>query len=260
MNKKISAFIGSSLLSVGFVVSSSSFLPVNAFTFTNTGSTSGGNPGGQPIFAVGMNSSDVGNSFTINWGLDDPVLSAVANFTLDSLTENQAIFTIDLLNNTELTASDPDLVNAAILSMGFGVDPDATGSFRQDTNNSDDTDVFDQVKNDVTFAGFQTLDICVLSSNNCAGGNVKDGLQAGDNDEFQVILEGSFANGSTNSLIISPLAIKFQTSQGSYELSGEPEDPDNPPPVLQQVPEPTTLLALGLLGFGMVLSRHRKNR
>jgi hypothetical protein len=198
-----------------------------AFTMVNLGIQAGNPP--ADVYAVVMDASDEGDSFAIGWGLGDPVLSASATFTVTSYDAEAIVLDITLHNTTDL--SDSGLTKAAILSMGFGVVPDAVGTLTSAGS------VFDMV--DAGFGGqqqfaggFKEIDVCIFAQG-CAGGNVNLGLQAGGSDSFQITLapvSTDFSNGTA----LAFFPVKFQTSLGSYALPGAP------------IPEPDAAVAFAL--------------
>jgi hypothetical protein len=200
-----------------------------AFTFTSLG-TQAGNPASN-LFSVGITAADAGQSFDISWGITSPVsISASGTVSVLSFSSSSITLGVSLTNTTNLQTS--GLSNAAILSLGLGVTPDPTSKSLVAGS------VFDSLGTgsgaQKTFpGGFKGIDACVYGSNGCSGGDIKDGLQAGASDSFQLTLGGDWSNGTT----LSFFAIKFQTSAGSYELPGTPGGP---------VPEPTAALVFGL--------------
>lgn len=182
---------------------------------------------------------DAGNTLTQG---SDP-LSATIKYTATSidLSANGSVtFSIDISNTTSLGFND------TILSFGFFSDPDVSVSnFTAGTT-------FDALVEDTNFPGFQTIDVCILSSNNCSGGSINDGLAPGASDTVEVVLSGDLSGGS---LIIDPSVVKFQGDRGSFEFDGD--NGDDPTPT----PEPATLalIGTGLAGLGW-LSRRRRTQ
>jgi len=202
--------------------------PASAFTFYDTGVT-GGNPSSS-LLGVTVSSADVGHSFDIDWvvsnvvGSDD--LGATGTFDVVSLSATTLTLDITLHNTTVLSSS---LTNADILSVGFGVAPNATGSFVSTGS------VFDQIgagsgPNQTFPGGFKNIDVCVFGQN-CDGGAVAQGLHAGDSDSFRLAIAGDFSKGTVDLLYFGA---KFQTNVGSFEPAGQPP-----------VPEPSAALIFG---------------
>jgi hypothetical protein len=197
-----------------------------AFTFTDLGTQAGNPP--SDLQAVGVLASDAGDSFDVYWSVSDPALSAMATFTVTSFSDSSVVLDITLDHTTDL--ADSGLSNAAILSMGFGVDPDVVATLTSTGS------VFDLVDDgsgtQQTFpGGFKQVDVCIFSEG-CSGGDINSGLAAGDSDSFQVTLtptSGDFSSGLT--LAFFPL--KFQSSAGSFEPAGSFTPP---------IPEPTSAL------------------
>jgi hypothetical protein len=202
---------------------------VQAFTITNTG-TQAGSPASD-VYTVGITAADVGGSFDVAWSLADPALAATGTFSVVSFTSSSIVLGITLSNTTDLSVSGLD--KAAILSLALGVTPNPTSKTLTSAGA-----VFDSLgkgsgPGQNYPGGFTGIDVCVYSAQNCAGGNVNDGLQAGASDSFVLRLRGNWANGIT----LAAFGIKFQTSDGSYQLAGRPGAP---------IPEPTAALVFGL--------------
>lgn len=213
----------------------------HAFTIIDL-ATPLGNPASD-TFAVGFDASDAGNSFEIQWGLADPSLSATASFTVTSYADDEIVLDIMLENTTDLAAS--GLSNAAILAMGFGVYPDVGAVLSSAGSVFADADT--GFGSHQQFAGgFKGIDVCIFADA-CSGGDVKLGLQAGEKDSFQVTLtprDTGFGDGVT----LAWFPIKFQTSDGSFELPGRP------------VPEPSAALAFAVGGLVVSAAVRRSRR
>jgi hypothetical protein len=174
-------------------------------------------------------------SFDILWsrvvsGVD---LTALGEFTV-SLQDTYVDVLITLTNNTLLESE-------KIHSIGFNTDPSATGL----TNVQAGT-YFTNFNLNTTFPDFQTIDICVYTANNCAGGPETGNLPGnGGTDTFGFRLLGDFSGG----LALSTFAVKFQGDLGSFEFEGH-----RPP---ASVPEPSGLMltALGLAATGIARRR-----
>lgn len=257
---KIKVFAMSLLASAGAIlVTSSNCSVAQAYTVTFNGRTAG-NPSGQPLQDIGLDSR-----FDINRTLDPTIWSLSAGTSNDegdtltesilgkavitvlNLAENVLSLKIDVSNLTN--PSDPNY-KAAIVGLWFGVTPDATSA----TLNQGNT--FDAVRVDPDGnapGGFKSIDICIYAANNCEGGNVNQGLQAGESDSFIIDIFGNFgvynADGtySHSAVTISDFGSKWQTDDGSYEVAG--------------VPEPITILGTGAaLGFGVFMKRRTAKR
>lgn len=210
--------------------------PAQAFTFIDLGEEAG-YPAGD-LQAVEVTAADEGGSFDVFWSVSDPALSAEATFTITSFSNDEIVLDITLDHTTDL--SDSNLINAAILSMGFGVDPDVVATLTSTGS------VFDTVAEgsgpQQTFpGGFKQVDVCIFSQG-CSGGDINSGLAAGEMDSFQITLtpvSGDFSNGVT----LAFFPIKFQSSAGSYEPPGS---------FTPMMPEPTSvaLYAVGVLIVG----------
>jgi hypothetical protein len=236
MNKTLSTLVGASALAVGLLAFTSSQAQA-AFTITQTG-TSGGNPGGLPVYQV--TGLVAGDSFDITYDYSSlPWLDALASITIDSLTSSNANVTVTLTNNSPQigTAGPQNTPTPRITSFGLSVDNFTglgTGTAGTLLNSFDNSN----------FAGgFGTL-VCATSGNNCAGGG-NGGIGAGGlSDTFTFSLNGNF--GTSPTLTLDAFAIKIQSGPGgaSFEVPGTP------------VPEPLTLLGSGIaLGFGGYMKR-----
>jgi hypothetical protein len=215
-------------VAIGLLFATSS----QAFSFYDTG-VSGGSPS-DSLLGVSITAADVGSSFDLDWkvSLSGDWLYATATYDVIAFDSSSLTLGISLTNNTVLSST---LTNADILSIGFGVSPDATATFLSSGS------VFDNVStgsgpNQTAPGGFKDIDVC-LYGQNCTGGAVAQGLHAGDSDSLTLSLAGDFSGGSVD-LLYFPM--KFQTNLGSYEPGGS------------LVPEPSGAL---LFGVGLLLAR-----
>ena len=158
-------------------------------------------------------------------------LSASASVTVNNLTDSLLDLTIEMTNTTASS------LQAAIVSFGLAIDPDATSVSIIKNGNVFDNAYLQTGKQNFP-GGFKGIDICV-AANGCSGGDIKDGLQSGGNkDTIQLRIDGNFSQGVT----IASYPLKFQSAYGSYEVAG--------------VPEPITIVGSGLaLGFGALFKR-----
>lgn len=268
------SIVASVVVAAGIATASSTFSPASAFTITTkTGTDStAGNPAGQQLYDVGITKDDIGNSFLVDWflasgtkntdGKSTPVdLSATGIFKVLDFTQNLLSLEVKITNTTSAN------FQAAILSTGFSVTPDATSVSLIKPGSVFDNAEVQTVKPDKPGkpgnsskpgnqqfpGGFKGIDVCIYAANGCNGGDVKDGLQSGGkSDTFKVNIAGNFGVNYAASLDSFP--IKFQTANGSYELAGKPK-PKPPKPV----PEPGTGVALALVAAGAARALKRKN-
>jgi hypothetical protein len=213
----------------------------SALTFFDTGVT-GGDPSSS-LIGVRLTSADAGSSFELGWtvanvvGSDD--LGATGTFSVVSFSATTITLDVSITNTTVLSAA---LTNADLLSVGFGVSPDATASFVSAGS------VFDRIgagsgPQQTYPGGFKGIDVCVYGQN-CSGGAVAQGLHAGDSDGFRIALHGDFSGGSADLLYFGA---KFQTNVGSYEPGAGPA-----------IPEPSAALVFG--AGALLVSRRRWRR
>lgn len=217
------------VVAAGLVLGSSVFSPANAYGVT-------------PTNAITLNSSDVNRELDrIKWlvpasttGLSND-LSAEAVITVKTLDSNFLELAINFLNTTSTS------LQAAVTGFGLAVDPDATSVNLVAGEFFDNAEL--QTGQQNFPGGFKGIDICAFSSQNCSGGDIKSGLQAGSSDTFTLKIGGNFSKGVT----IASYPVKFQTEGGSFEAAG--------------VPEPITVIGSGLaLGFGALLKKEASKK
>jgi hypothetical protein len=154
------------------------------------------------------------------------------------------------LNNTTVV---PSGNNMALLSFGFGIDPNATG-----VTISGGTKMLDATLDSIPNTQ-QLIDVCAWGGQSCNGGPVGDGIQAGGSDAFTLVVAGAYGDEVT----IHPIGFKFQGTIGSFEFfssSSSSSSTSGSGITSGDTPEPGSaalaLLGLGLLGAGYRL-RHR---
>lgn len=201
------------IAAIAATATSSLAAPAWAFTFSTQPGVTAGNPGGQPLSQVELTTSDIGDSFTLNWLLpgsgNRAELTATAEVTVVDFSSSSLVLDITLTNGTTST------FQAAIMSLGLGVNTTLTNVALSSAGTT-----FDSITpnpNQNFPGGFRGINVCIYAANTCSGGAIFNGLQSGGNsDTVQVTLTGNFAS----SLTLAAFPIKFQTEAGSYELAG----------------------------------------
>lgn len=179
-------------------------------------------------------------SFVVNWWYTSttPVLTATATFTISDWSAAGFALSITGIQNTTPIAPD---INARLTAIGFGLTPDAS------VDRMLAGEVY-QVSTGMNFPAFKTVDVCAYAGPNCGGGG-SGGLQQGSllTDSVSMRILGT-------NVVIDPLAAKFQTAVGSFEVAGCSDNSCSP------VPEPASMLLFGtgLLGAGMFGRKRRK--
>jgi hypothetical protein len=214
----------------------------SAFTITQIG-TSGGAPGGQPVYEV--SGLVEGDSFTMTWFYDPPGddLAIGGTVTITVFDINLTSLVLDI--TVENTSADS---GARIAILGLATDPDATGGSIADLGGGGDVDeltTFDLTSTPPGFPGFSLVEVCAIAGPNCAGGG-SDGVEAGDTDEFRLTLTRA-VNWPTDGLTLSQFAGKFQgATAGSFELPGSGgSGGSGGGGGSTQIPAPAPLLLLG---------------
>jgi hypothetical protein len=244
---KLKALLSSLFIAVGgSLIVASEYNPAQAYAVTFNGRTGG--TLNQQLRDITLHSGDIGTTLDpTTWFLgagqstNTQDISGQAILTVLDLTPDMLSLSFTVNNFVDSS------YQAALMSLGFGVTADAGRvEFVQNGVVVDQASVQSGSQNFP--GGFKNIDICLFSSNNCSGGNINNGLQAGQFDTFIINIyaaeAGGFLNadGTRSTVTISDFATKWQTQDGSYELAG--------------VPEPITMVGSGMaLGLGALMKR-----
>ena len=254
--RSLNSFVPGVLGAASIALVSSPFIapaPANAYEVYLNGKTAG-DPSGS-LYNVTLNSTnDLGRTLDpFTWyvpagttntsGETTPVaLSALLTMTVKEFTSNLLTLSINVTNTTQVRSGE----NASIVALGFGIDPNAT-SVAISNSSIFDTAILQNGQQQFA-GGFKQIDICIFADG-CKGGDVKNGLQAGQSTSFDLTISSNFWNSfmGTNFVTLSDFPLKFQTTHGSFEPAG--------------VPEPITVFGSGLaLGFGALFKRQMAKR
>ena len=159
---------------------------------------------------------------------------------------------LDLAFTLNNTTSVPAGNNMALLSFGFGINPNANTVAMLTPGSSIDQATLDSIPS------LALIEVCAWAGNSCNGGSVNDGIQALGSDSFTLRLTSLSSWGE--SVFIDPIGFKFQGTIGSFEFttsSGSSSGGTSSGNTSNgnQVPEPSSslvLLGLGALGMGFV--------
>ena len=181
-----------------------------AFTITQIG-TSGGNPGGLPVYNV--TGLVQGDSYSVLWNhvTQGQTLSAQATITIVGLTATSAQVSVTLENTSTIGR-----MTIFGISVGNFTPPPGTGV------PGNFLDAFDATPSEIAlgFPGLQNfVDVCATSGLTCAGG-ASGGIVFGNSDSFTFALNRT--SGST--LTLDGFGVKVQggPSGASFELPGTP--------------------------------------
>lgn len=185
---------------------------------------------------------------------DGATLSATMTFTLNALDAKSATFGLNVANNSSgpgtnrLTSFGIDIVSPNLKTVSISDEWHAGFN--------------------TTLPSFGKVDLCLWVGNNCSGGGKKDLMQEGVFDDFSLTLTTS-GNFLTEGISFGGLyGVKFQDvgngGQG-HEFAGCIVGTPNCGPTqipalvsITQVPEPATIMLMGLALLGASLVRRHK--
>lgn len=247
---KLKSFIAPLALSAGAVFLNLINVPAAKAYSVNYNGRTAGNPAQQRLVDVGIDSR---HDITRQLDSTDFSLQAGSVSTLSNTLTGNAVMTVLNLQQNLLSLkikinNDTDAnFQASITSLWFGIQEKVSGTTLQGG------DTFMNLRaNGAGKApgGFKKIDVCIFGGNTCNGGNINKGLRSGESDTVIVDIAGEFGVNDHNgnylysTATISDFGVKWQTSDGSYQVAG--------------VPEPITVLGSGAaLAFGIVMKRRR---
>lgn len=208
----------------------------SALTLTNTPGNSSGT----------FDFSGTGNGFIFNTSGS----IAIAALTNNSITVDFTLFN----SSTRTDLSQPTAQDRVrLVSFGFGIDPNVTTARLNSIDGAGMLDAVVGSKTPNSIPSLTGIEVCAFSGNSCAAGANNDGILAGFGDTFRITMGGVF--NTSGPIVFDPLGVKYQTGNGSTEISCSAAAGCGSVPV----PEPASLalLGLGIAAFGM--SRRRKS-
>ncbi|MEB3233368.1 MAG: cistern family PEP-CTERM protein [Leptolyngbyaceae bacterium] len=210
--------------------------PADAYSVLPSGRTGGTT--NQPLLDIGLKHGDIRALDRGYWNLSANDVSSLthdlsATYDINILTFNNNTLEFDFTIANTTSSS----YQSSIMSVFFDISSDiqkvAVNGASVFTKSSLD---------DRAPGGYQSVDVCIFSSNNCNGGNINKGLGSGYSDTLRILLTGDFSSGGTT---LTGISSKWQTQDESYTVAG--------------VPEPLTIVGtLGAIGVGTVLKRRSR--
>ncbi len=156
-----------------------------------------------------------GGGFNFAWSFDTGAgVTITGTGTLSTAlgAGNDLFVTVTLNNTTALPAG----TNMALMSFGFGIDPNAAA-----VSISGGTEMLDASLDSIP--SLAVIEVCAWAGNNCNGGPVGDGIAAGGSDTFTLRLDAAAANDLWGSTVtIEPIGFKFQGTVGSFSSLRRP--------------------------------------
>jgi hypothetical protein len=206
------------------------------------------------LASLGAHATSVPGTENFSWSFNTGAGVTITGNGSIALSASGTILTalVTLNNTTALPAG----TNMALLSFGFGIDPNATGVTFQDAVDGGMSAAVMAAGGNDKIPSLTGIEVCAFGGNSCSGGPVNNGIQAGGSDTFTLLLTGASAWPST--VTIAPIGFKFQGTVGSFEFftnstSTTTTTTTGTPSTSGGVPAPAstlTLLGLGLIGMG----------
>ena len=214
-----------------------------------------------PIRSINVGSS---GNFVLHFDSLSPGLSAYANVDVYSASSTQLVLRFAVTNDTMVSEAGP-ITQAALMSIGLDFESNPTTAILSAISLNTK---FNQLTTDVSSFpdGFAT-DVCVFTSNNCQGGDIKKGLLVQDlvgtdkdimdpvGDTFRLVLTRTSSTAAWN---LNTAAAKFQTNLDSYALAGCATE--NQCTTTTRVPEPGSLALVGGVAIAFAVTGWRRRR